>query len=128
MGPYGIIICFIIYLVWRDNQKEKNGNGTDQATLQSLANTQETMAHTIGLIEDHGSVPFQVYVAANEERLKHVEDSVDDLQKHTKDQSDRLDVIADGSSMTRQILNSVIDAHNRIHPDKPVYGSGGSNG
>jgi len=124
LGPFGIIICFIVYLLIRDKRQERNGNGHQESADASIAATQETMAQTIKMIEDHGSVPFQVYVAANEEKFKNVKDDVKDLQTHTRQQSDRLDVVAEGSSLTRQILNSVIDSHNRINPESPVTGTG----
>ncbi len=115
LGPTASVLIFIIYLLLRDR---RNGNG--KTTIQSMAATQELMAHTIDLIEEDGSVSFQVHVARNEERLKHMDEDIDDLEKRTGQQSDRLGVVSDGCSMTRQLLNSVIANHNRIHPESLI--------
>ncbi len=115
IGPTASVLIFIIYLLLRDR---RDGNG--KTTIQSMAATQELMAHTIDLIEENGSVPFQVHVAKNEERMKHVDEDIVTLKKEGGERSDQLDVIDDGCSMSRRLLNSVITNHNRLHPDSVI--------
>ena len=122
LGPVGIILAFTIWLLVRDKRIEKNGNGTDKTTVQALAATQKTMAHTIELIEENGSVPFQVHVARSEEKYKNLAGDVLIQGKRLDDQSGRLDVYEDGQDIAVHILKDIIRAHNRIHPEATLTG------
>lgn len=122
-GPTVTVLLFVIWLLIRERRAEKNGNGTDKTTVQSLATTQQLMAHTIGLIEENGSVPFQVYVAKNEERYKNINSRVESQGVQQDAQSDRMDIFEEGQQMVRHVLTDVVMAHNRIHPDAPLMGA-----
>ena len=123
IGPTASVLLFVIIVLIRERRATKNGNGTDKTTLQNLASTQKLMAHTIDLIEENGSVPFQVYVARSEEKYKNLTGDVLIQGKRLDDQGGRLDVVDDGGKMTRQILRSVIAGHNRLHPEAPITGA-----
>ena len=55
LGPFGIIIVFVFYQMFRD--RRNNGGSPELGILTDI----------IDKIEDHGSVPFQTYKAEDKE-------------------------------------------------------------
>lgn len=123
LGPTASVLLFVVWLLIRENRAKKNGNGTDKGTVQTLAATQDTMATVIKRIEDHGSVPFQIYVAENREKYKHLNGRVLEHEVRLDAQSDRLDVYDEGQGIAVHIMKDIIKTHNRLHPEAPITGA-----
>jgi len=85
LGPFGIIIVFMLYQIFRD--KKNNGGSPELGILTDI----------IDKIEDHGSVPFQTHQAEDKEwkrgankRFDHHSDRIDSNRDAAHSVSDRL--------------------------------------